>query len=122
MSQFTCLPLMVILLVIAPLGAPAQHKLDPLRLLSFRLESSRVTPASVRVPKGRYIVRVQSGVTGGEVGFDLIRGSVATDKVASRTISAGRSRAQAFLELTPGKYELRIAGKVAMAANIEVQP
>ena len=92
-----------------------------IRILTFRLTANRITPASITVPKGKYLIRVNNGVFSGPVTVDLLRGAPQGDRISMKNVPAGKGRDSLEIELTPGQHMLRVSPRANWVAQINVQ-
>lgn len=92
-----------------------------IRILTFRLTANRIIPATITVPKGRYLIRVNNGVFSGPVTVDLLRGAAQGERIGMKNVPAGRGRDSLETELTPGQHTLRVSPRANWVAQITVQ-
>jgi hypothetical protein len=99
-----------------------QSKSDRLQILSFRLTQNRIVPAFTEIQKGKYLLRLSNGVTGGALQFELVRRGGALEKLAEKQLKVGKSREEVLLDLQPGDYDLRVLGQPKWVAALAVKP
>ncbi|MBL8239776.1 MAG: hypothetical protein JNM66_20290 [Bryobacterales bacterium] len=91
------------------------------RILTFRLTANRISPATVSVPKGKYLIRVNNGVFSGPVTVDVSRGSAQSERIGFKSVPIGKGRESLEMELTPGQHTLRVSPRANWVALINVQ-
>jgi hypothetical protein len=111
-----------IAMVSIAISGNAQVKVDRLQILSFRLTENRIVPAASDVQKGKYLIRLSNGVTGGSVQFELVKRGGAAEKVADKQLRSGKAREEVYLDLQPGDYDLRVVGQPKWVATLKVRP
>jgi hypothetical protein len=88
-------------------------------LLVFDVTPSGLSPASIAVQEGWYLIRVRNGISLSELAVVLDHES--TPKVMDNKISRGRSATQKLMEFRPGKHTLRIGSRAEWTATVVVK-
>lgn len=99
--------------------AQPNSKANRLRILSFRVTANRLSPSTITVPRGRYILKISNGVYSGPTTLDLQRG--ASERVSSKVQPQGRGRDALEVDLVQGQYTLRLGPNVNWVARITAQ-
>ena len=104
--------------------------ITPVRTLTLRLHLNYIEPANLSVPAGRYMIRIINGIVpGAEMDYQLTKGAAQGGApngmqpgapVASAKGRKGTPRARMLVNLTPGQYVLRAAGRQEWECRITV--
>jgi hypothetical protein len=101
-----------------PAQQPSAAALKPMRMLTFRLQRNRLFPAQITVPEGRYSVNLINGYVLGDL--DLTWKDDKSSQVAAARLPKSNGRARMFVQLTPGKHVLQVAGKPNWKCDVTV--
>jgi hypothetical protein len=82
------------------------------------LQRNRLLPAQTTVPEGRYSVNLINGYVLGDL--DVTWKDDKNAQVAAAKLSKSNGRSRMFVQLTPGKHVLQVAGKPEWKCDVTV--
>lgn len=101
-----------------PPAAAATQSRKTLGLLIFDLTPRGISPSSVTVPEGWYLVRVRNGLTLTQLSVRLDHETAGP--VTSNSIKAASSASQSEVQLQAGKHTLTVGTRSGWTAVISV--
>jgi hypothetical protein len=92
---------------------------DPIRALTFTLAHRELTPSTLTVKPGLYLLRLRNGMIAGDVGFTLTESS--TKKNTQVPLNQGHGKGYLKYRLQAGAYDLSVDGFPQWKATITVK-